>query len=114
LAGDVVFWPTRLAIVREIVPERLLLTANATTLAALQTGIGLGAASSGLFIALVPPIWALVVDALSYLFSALFLGPMAYQSLRKQVTSKFTFLTDLRSGFRYILEHKELLDLLHK
>jgi MFS transporter, DHA3 family, macrolide efflux protein len=106
--GDVVFWPTRMSLVREIVPERLLLTANATTLASIQTGIVLGAASSGLFIALVPPIWALVFDALSYLLSAVSLLFMVYRPVQHLVEARASFLTDLRSGFAYIARHREL------
>ncbi len=105
--GDVVYNPTKSAFVREIVPKSQLLQANTASMVGMQLGMILGAGSSGLLMTWFAPVMVMILNATSFLISAVCtLQTKARVNTRNLV--KVTFFKDLQLGWAYILEHRNL------
>jgi len=68
--GDIVYSPSAKALIVEVIPQKMLLTANSTTSVANQIGSLVGAGSAGLIIAMFSPIAVMVINAGTFFFSA--------------------------------------------
>jgi len=105
--GDVTFSPTISALIREVVPQDVLLSANSYNSVALQIGSVMGAAVAGILVAVFSPLIVMIVNALSFLFSAICIISMRSGILYSKTTGNehfvHRFLQELRDGLRYIL-----------
>ena len=78
-----VFFPVRVAMLPEVASRRLLGPANALSSATWSTMLALGAAAGGVFAGVFGIAAAFVLDAVTYLISALLLVRMPYPSNRR-------------------------------
>ena len=78
-----VFFPVRVAMLPEVASRRLLGPANALSSATWSTMLALGAAAGGVFAGVFGIAAAFVLDAVTYLISALLLARMPYPSNRR-------------------------------
>lgn len=99
--GGAVFYPARMAVLRLMLPEELLADANGI-LSSAQQGIRIfgPAAGIGLY-ALVGGGVVAVVDALTFIGSAVFLGMMALREDKPQPGEQH-FVEELTAGFRHV------------
>ncbi len=99
--GGAVFYPARMAVLRLMLPEDLLADANGI-LSSAQQGIRIfgPAAGIGLY-ALVGGGAVAVVDALTFIGSAVFLGMMALRE-EKPLPGEQHFVEELTAGFRHV------------
>ncbi|OYD06340.1 MFS transporter [Paludifilum halophilum] len=110
--GDLIFQPTVVALIREVVPKRLLMTANTTTQVTAQVGSLVGTGLGGLIVAFSSPIWVMVINAATFLVSAVCIINMRKthrRRLTKDQTAKQAWLRyreDLLDGIRYIRNHR--------
>lgn len=112
--GDEVYKPSVLALVREIIPEDMLLTANATTGIANQIGALVGAGVSGIIIMIFSPVMILIINAVSFLFSATCILNMrkgVYLSRHDYQPGKGIayHLEDFKRGLHYIRLHSAII-----
>lgn len=97
-AAAALFRPAARALVPGLVAKEYLQSANALLRFSMNTGSILGAALSGVLVALLGPGWALAVDALSFLASA---GLIAGVRTRDLITAPAgRLLAQLRDGWR--------------
>ena len=82
-----VFFPVRVAMLPEVASRRLLGPANALSSATWSTMLALGAAAGGVFAGVFGIPAAFVLDAVTYLISALLLARMPYPSNRRHSTA---------------------------
>lgn len=112
-----VFFPTRSAILPDIVSSRELGAANALSSASWSVMLALGAALGG-FVAGEWGIYpAFIIDALTFLLSAAFIAGVRYQPppLSKSSQSVRAALGEYIEGLRYLRQHIDILALaLHK
>ncbi|WP_057915463.1 MFS transporter [Peribacillus muralis] len=116
-AGDVLFQPTIVTLIREIIPRTLLLTANSTTQITAQIGSVVGAGIGGIIVALYEPVWVMLINGLTFFVSGIciLLMPKA-TNLTKQKqgmevkNTKFfeQFIAELKVGYRYILHNRQI------
>ena len=106
-----IFVPTKDAILPDISTEEEIGTANALTATTWSTMLALGAFIGGQ----VAGIWgiapAIVLDALSYLLSAFFIGRMAYTQTTSKVESPLTpavISKQYFEGLGYLSKHKAI------
>ncbi len=104
--GDTIFKPTQSALVREIVPPAQLLRANTTSMIGTQLGMVLGAGSSGLLMTWLHPAAVLLLNALTFLLSALWTVQIVGPGRRPPPTSRYA--QDLRLGWLYLRRHPQL------
>ena len=102
-AGEAFFMPAFGAIVPEVVPANLLVEANSLDQFVRPIGMRLaGPVIGGLVVATAGPGEAFIVNAATFVFSALMVAAMK-QRTRAQVTSSGTSVgIELREGFRFI------------
>lgn len=74
--GDQIYIPSVMGLVREVIPPDLLLHANSTTGIANQVGALLGAGLGGIVVAFTSPVSVMVINACTFLFSALCISNM--------------------------------------
>jgi MFS family permease len=109
--GDQAFYPAVMVLVREVIPQRLLLSANATSALALQVGTLTGATSAGVIIAVQTPIAAMMVNAGTFLVSAFCILSMRHRQVaapRSGARGWRQFGADLQEGLTYIRRHDEI------
>ena len=82
-----VFFPVRVAILPEIASRRLLGPANALSSATWSTMLAVGAAAGGVFAGVFGIAAAFILDAATYVVSALLLVRMPYSTDRKQAVA---------------------------
>ena len=82
-----VFFPVRVAMLPEIASRRLLGPANALSSATWSTMLAVGAAAGGVFAGVFGIASAFILDAATYLVSALLLVRMPYSADRKQAVA---------------------------
>ncbi len=106
------FFPTRNAILPDIVSDRELGAANALSSATWSVMLALGAALGGL----VSGTWgarpAFVIDSITFLLSAFFIVQMAYKTPNVLAQADKTIAAALRqyvNGLRYLREHGDIL-----
>ena len=112
------FFPTRNAMLPDIVSERELGTANALGSTTWSTMLALGAAIGGFVSGTLGVYTAFMIDALTFALSALFITQVAYRS-HTQVSSSDTSLKaafqEYLDGLRYLAGHGDILIItLHK
>lgn len=116
LAG--VFFPARNAILPEIVSRRQLGAANALTSATWSVMLALGAAMGGLVAGRWGVYPAFVIDSLTFLASASFIGRIRYRSGTAEPESEGPLREALREyveGLRYLTRRRDVLVIsLHK
>lgn len=114
--GDIIYQPTLMAMIREIIPKRLLLTANSTTQIMAQIGTVIGAGVGGVIVAVYSPIWVMVINSLTYFISGLCILFMKYKkhASKKQripnIKTKFVeqFVLEFKIGFNYLINNKNI------
>ncbi len=106
-----IFFPTKDAILPDVVAEEEIGTANALTATTWSTMLALGAFLGGQVAGtwgIAPAIW---LDALSYLLSAYFIRQMAYTQTTEKVTQSLKPKDVLRQyfqGISYLSKHKTI------
>jgi MFS family permease len=106
-AGDALFGPAFGSIVPDVVPQHLLVEANAIDQFMRPFAFRLvGPAVGGLFIAAVGVGWAFVIDALTFVASAVAVGWMTPKPLAERAkTTMKGALRDVAEGFRFVRSH---------
>jgi MFS transporter, DHA3 family, macrolide efflux protein len=105
--GDAVYNPTKSAFVREIVPKSQLLQANTAYMIGIQLGMILGAGSSGLLMTWFAPVVVMILNAASFLISAVCTVQTTARAPTRDL-AKVTFFEDLRLGWAYIRANPNL------
>lgn len=105
--GDIIFQPTVIALIREIIPRHLLMTANTTTQITAQIGSLVGAGLGGLIVAFLSPIWVMIINAVTFLISAICIHYMrkSHQNPTNKKSIQKTwsrYKKDLADGLGYI------------
>jgi DHA3 family macrolide efflux protein-like MFS transporter len=112
--GDQVYNPSTMALIREVIPKEILLSANSFSSIANQIGGLVGAGAAGLIIAYFSPMVIMIVNAGTFIFSAICLLAMR-RGVIKPVRSNGKggtwkkFLGELSDGFTYIRLHREII-----
>jgi len=106
-----IFFPTKDAILPDVAPEEEIGTANALTASTWSTMLALGAFLGGQ----VAGAWgiapAIVLDALSYLLSAWFIGRMTYVQTTARVETALTpadVFQGYSQGLGYLSKHRDI------
>ncbi len=112
------FFPARNAILPNVVDREDLGTANALSAATWSVMLGVGAALGGLAAGQFGAYPAFVLDAMTFVVSALLLVPVVYEyseTMKNQSRSVSTALRQYIDGLRYLREHVDILAIaLHK
>lgn len=106
-AGDALFGPAFGSIVPDVVPQHLLVEANSIDQFMRPFAFRLlGPAIGGLIIAAVGVGWAFVIDALTFVASAVAVGLMTPKPLAERAkTTVKGALSDVAEGFRFVRAH---------
>ncbi len=106
--GNSLFWPTAQAFVQELVKENEYFSANALLSASYQVGSILGSGIGGLIVYLYDPIVALWINAMAYLFSAIFIF---FAPFKKEFISNNTenIQKSVFRGFQFLKNKKPIL-----
>lgn len=108
--GDTLFRPATVAMVRRVVPRNLLLQANIYTRSFLQTGMIFGAGLGGFVLAGASPMWAMVVNGISFLISAAFIFSIRFPKAENvEAPAKIQIFSDLKEGIAYIRRNPGLI-----
>ncbi len=112
--GDEIYTPAANGLVREVVPVHMLLYANTTTAVALQLGNILGASLGGLIIGFSHAVIVMLINAISFLVSALLLaairpGYVAPTAQQFETTGMRRFRDDIVAGLRFIRRHSYII-----
>jgi DHA3 family macrolide efflux protein-like MFS transporter len=106
--GDEIYVPSAMALLREVIPTKLLLYANSATNISMQVGGLLGSGLGGIIIAFSSPINVMFINAASFILSAICISTMRRGYVSPQISGeklesnyKF-FLENLKEGARYI------------
>ncbi len=106
-----IFFPTKDSILPDVVVEKEIGTANALTSTTWSTMLALGAFLGGQ----VAGAWgiapAIILDALSYLLSAIFIGRMTYTQTTEKVEGRLTpaeVFQGYFQGLSYLSKHKSI------
>ncbi|MCD4644870.1 hypothetical protein AR454_21785 [Bacillus mycoides] len=112
--GEEVYNPAAMILIREIIPQRLLLYSNSTNTIAMQAGALVGAGLGGVIISLSSPMVVMIINAFCFFFSAI-----CILSIRKDkvIPARPTpssggfgqFFTELGDGIRYIRNHHNII-----
>jgi MFS family permease len=103
------YMPAAMTLVREIVPKKTLLYANATVDMAYELGAVCGMGSSGLIIAFSSVKTTFFINAMSYLLSALALLMISYKRKTDADKLREPVLTEMKLGFQYLMKDSRLL-----
>ncbi|TWG25018.1 MULTISPECIES: MFS transporter [Geobacillus] len=112
--GDLVFQPAVIALIREIIPKNLLLTANSTTQITAQIGSLIGAGLGGLIVAYFSPVWVMLLNAFTFIVSCLCILAMPKSDGMKSSERKSwsllakRFFTELETGIQYIKQNQQI------
>jgi MFS family permease len=108
-AADIVFRAASGAYLKSLVRPEDLLVANSRFESTSWTAVSLGPPLGGAAISLFGPVTTVVVDAVSYLFSAIGIGAIHGQEPRPaRADTPRLRVADLLEGWRYILTHPTL------
>ncbi len=97
-AAPALFIPASMGLVRQIVPQKRLQSANALLRTTMNSMTILGAAVAGGLVVTIGPGWGLAVDAASFLISAVLLFGMRIPHAER--LPKASMISDLRTGWR--------------
>jgi MFS transporter, DHA3 family, macrolide efflux protein len=104
--ADSLYWATRGALVREVVPKEKLLEANTISMTTVQLGMILGASASGFIIAAASPVTVMLFNTGTYIVSGILTLLMRVEV--RQSSAQKAYLEDLRAGWNYLRQHPEL------
>jgi MFS transporter, DHA3 family, macrolide efflux protein len=104
--ADSLYWATRGALVREVVPKDQLLEANTISMTTVQLGMILGASASGFIIAAASPVTVMLLNTGTYIISGILTLWMRVEV--RQTNSNGSYLGDLRAGWDYLRQQPEL------
>jgi MFS transporter, DHA3 family, macrolide efflux protein len=104
--ADSLYWATRGALVREVVPKEKLLEANTISMTTVQLGMILGASASGFIIATASPVTVMLLNTATYIISGILTLLMRIEV--RQTSAPKAYLEDLRAGWNYLRQHPEL------
>jgi MFS transporter, DHA3 family, macrolide efflux protein len=100
--ADSVYWTTRGALLREVIPEDRLLEGNTISMTVTQLGMIVGASLSGFVIAGTSPVIAIVLNASTYLISSLLTILIRVKAVKSERSQSGSYLADLRAGWQYL------------
>lgn len=106
-----IFYPTRTAILPDIVPEQGIGIANAISGATFSAMLAIGSGLGGLVVGTIGIYPAFIIDAFTFLLSAVFIAQVAFKP-RQQGVRKRTLgavLPEYLDGLRYMKQHPYLL-----
>jgi MFS transporter, DHA3 family, macrolide efflux protein len=106
--ADSMYWPTRGALVREVVPKDRLLEANTISMTTVQIGMIVGASASGFIIGAFSPIVAMLLNAATYVISSALTLWMRVHVPSQFEKRKTSYLEDLRGGWTYLQQNPNL------
>ncbi|SMB81704.1 MFS transporter [Deinococcus hopiensis] len=113
--GDTIYKPTQSALVREIVPSARLLQANTSAMIGIQLGMIVGAGSSGLLMTWLTPPAVMLLNALSFVLSAICTLQMlslrsgnAKEQDQGNVPPGRQYLWEMRLGWTYLRQNSRL------
>jgi MFS transporter, DHA3 family, macrolide efflux protein len=104
--ADSLYWATRGALVREVVPKEKLLEANTISMTTVQLGMIVGASASGFIIAAASPVTVMLLNTATYLISGVLTLLMRVEV--RQAVQQNSYLEDLRAGWNYLRQNPEL------
>jgi len=109
--GSNFFFPALKGILKDVVHEDLFLRVVSANSTALQIGAILGSGSAGFIISYVSPYAVFVIDACTFLISAILLSTLKYTKTSKivETKNKVSFYTDFKEGINYLFKRKILL-----
>jgi len=113
--GDQVYNPTVMALIRELIPKEMLLSANTTSGIANQMGALLGSGLAGILITLFSPVIIMWINAASFVVSAVCILQMRKGILLPTPSENRTgngwgaFLGNLFEGGTYIQQHRDII-----
>jgi MFS transporter, DHA3 family, macrolide efflux protein len=105
--ADSLYWATRGALVREIVPKDKLLEANTISMTTVQLGMILGASASGFIIAAASPVTVMLFNTVTYIVSGVLTLFMRVE-IKPISETRASYLTDLRAGWTYLRSNPNL------
>ncbi|PZD96007.1 hypothetical protein DNH61_11305 [Paenibacillus sambharensis] len=106
--GDEIYTPAAMSLIREVLAPKLLLYANSTNAIAMQAGALLGAGLGGVIISLSSAVMVMIINAVSFLISAVCLVFIRKGIVRPSETNQSSkggfqsFWTDIKLGLTYI------------
>ncbi len=104
------YWPATFAFIREIVPKKDLLYANATLDTAYEIGNIVGMGSAGFFIALLSPQATYIINGVLFLVSIILLMLIQYTSQSPiEVRKTSSIWADFKLGLQYLRSRKMLM-----
>lgn len=112
--GDEFYAPTAMGLIREVVPQEMLLYANLTTTLSLQIGMLAGAALGGVIIHFTSPITVMIINAVSFVFSGICIwfmrkGRLLPKTKTDQTKGFRQFIKELLEGISYIRVHTRII-----
>ncbi len=106
--ADSMYWATRGALVREVVPKDKLLEANTISMTTVQLGMIIGASASGFIIAAASPVTVMLLNTITYLVSGVLTLLMRVE-VKPSRETRASYLTDLKAGWVYLRSNPNLL-----
>lgn len=105
--ADSLYWTTRSALVREVIPKDKLLEANTISMTTVQLGMIIGASASGFIIAAASPVTVMLLNTITYIVSGV-LTLFIRVTVKSISETKSTYLEDLKAGWAYLRSNPNL------
>ena len=105
--ADSLYWATRSALVREVVPKDKLLEANTISMTTVQLGMIVGASASGFIIAAASPVTVMLLNTITYILSGV-LTLFMRVTVKPISGTKSSYLEDLKAGWAYLRSNPNL------
>ncbi len=106
--ADSLYWATRGALVREVVPKEELLEANTISMTTVQLGMIIGASASGFIISAASPVIVMLLNTVTYLISGVLTLLMKVKVKPQSEKPATTYLEDLQAGWHYLRSNPQL------
>ncbi|MEY4531450.1 MAG: hypothetical protein RLZZ156_2171 [Deinococcota bacterium] len=97
--ADSLYWATRGALVREVIPKDKLLEANTISMTTVQLGMIVGASASGFMAA--SPVIVMLLNTITYIISGV-LTLLMQVTIKPSSEATSRYLEDLRAGWAYL------------
>lgn len=105
--ADSLYWATRSALVREVVPKDKLLEANTISMTTVQLGMIVGASASGFIIAAASPVTVMLLNTITYILSGI-LTLFMRVTVKPISEARSSYLEDLKAGWAYLRSNPNL------
>ncbi len=105
------FFPSRNAILPDIVPEKQLGTANALSSATWSVMLAVGSAIGGIIAGYIGIYSAFILDSVTFLISAILILQINYVPPNNNTSSQlslYSYLNEYIDGIRYLLKHSDI------